>query len=415
MRSHEPTSPAPVETGAGWLAPGDVIGGVYRVRSLLGKGGGGHVYDGDDLLLHRRVAIKVAPRGPRGDLLVNEAIALAGVRDPSVVTIHSLGHHLAITYVVMEYLYGVTLDVHLARTSGDGPRSRAEALDALIAICQGLAALHRAGLCHGDLKPANIMLAPGGRTVLLDVAAGPPEQARRTPHYFAPELLAAGAPVGSAAADLYAVGVIAYQLFTGAVPFDGPNAAAILYRHISDPPPELGTLRPDLPTPIVELVHALVAKAPAARPSSVDAVLWRLRDLRERPSDAPTRPRRVMVVDDDADVIPIAVAAVRRAWPGTEIDVAGDGADALRRIRSSEPDVILLDLVMPVMSGIELCTHLRSVGLAQRTQFVSIGARTDAHDLAMLNQLGITRFVPKGPDFVDRLGGVLGELARILP
>ncbi len=391
-----------------WLAPEEVVDGRYRIRAPLGRGGGGQVYEADDLRLQRRIALKVAPRGRDGELLTGEAVALASIRDPAVVDIHATGEHGRLVYVAMERLYGVTLAQHLARTAADTPLPGSEILALLIAVCEGLGALHRGGLFHGDLKPANVILAPGGRTVLLDVAIG----SRRTPHYLAPELLVAGAPVGSPAADLYALGVVGHELCTGRVPFDGNSVPAVLYKHLHAAPPDLAAARPDLSLEVVAVLRSLMAKNPGARPSSAEAVTWRLLDaLHQAPRRARAEAPRVMIVDDDPDVEPLAAAAVREIWPDAQVDVANDGAEALLRIRAAPPDIVLLDLVMPVMSGIELCTHLRSAGLAPRCQFVSIGSRTDADDVSILNQLGITRFVPKGRGFAERLTRVLAELA----
>lgn len=395
------------------LSAGDVVDARFRVRGLLGEGGVGQVYEADDLRLQRRVAIKLARRGVHADKLVAEGIALASIRDPSVVEVHAIGDHDAWAYLVMERLYGVTLDTHLARSQDGGARlAKDEILDRLSAITHGLRALHRGGLFHGDLKPANIMLAPGERTVLLDVVAqqsdGSPVP--RTPHYLAPELLSAAAPVGSPAADLYALGVIAFELCAGRVPFDGSHIAAILYQHLTDVPPRVTSLREDLPPGLADVVASLLAKRPEDRIDTAETVHWLLEDLRRRGAGSGGTDVRLLVVDDDPEVVPLVTALVRARWPGVEIQAACDGADALRQIRAEEPDVILLDLVMPEMSGIELCTHLRGAGLARRSQIISIGARTATEDVSLLNLLGITQFVPKGAGFAERLSGVLGGL-----
>ena len=143
---------------------GEVLGEAYEIRALLGQGGMGQVFDAYDRNLSRRVAIKANfPEVPQS--VRNEAQALAAVHHPGVVGVYALGTHGGVDYMVMEHVAGVTLAHHLERLE-DIPL--AERVDLLIAIADGLAAIHRAGISHGDVKPENILLSASGRLVLTD-------------------------------------------------------------------------------------------------------------------------------------------------------------------------------------------------------------------------------------------------------
>jgi serine/threonine protein kinase len=271
---------------------GDRVGTSYRLLRLLGRGATSFVFEAEDSVLSRRVAIKVVEDAKTGaETLVHEAKALAATRHPGLPVVHGLGVHRGFTYLVLERLYGVTLDDHLARA----PRRRLgleEGLDVLLAVADVLAAVHRAGLAHRDLKPANVMLCAEGRTVLLDFGIVAPEVAARdvprcgTPRYLAPEVILSQLVPGHAhLVDVYAFGALAYELFAGQPAFDADTMIRTLERHLADPAPDLADARPDLPPALGELLGACLAKAPADRPADMTTVSWELLGLRRRSQD----------------------------------------------------------------------------------------------------------------------------------
>jgi serine/threonine protein kinase len=271
---------------------GDHVGNSYRLLRLLGRGATSFVFEAEDSVLSRRVAIKVAENAQVGaEVLLHEAKALAATRHPGLPVVHGLGVHRGFTYLVLERLYGVTLDDHLERAPG---RRLAldEGLDVLTAVADVLAAVHRAGLAHRDLKPANVMLCAGARTVLLDFGIVAPEVAARevprcgTPRYLAPEVILSQLVPGHAhLVDVYAFGALAYELFSGRPAFDGETMVRTLERHLADPAPDLADARPELPRGLAALVGACLAKAPADRPTDMTTVSWELLGLRRRSHD----------------------------------------------------------------------------------------------------------------------------------
>jgi eukaryotic-like serine/threonine-protein kinase len=279
--------PPGTDAHAPLLARGTVLGDQFEVRDLIGEGGMGQVYEAQDRWLNRRVAIKVG-RTAQGTSVLAEAQALAALRHPSIVAIHSVGHHGGMEYVVMELIHGPSLDEHMIRQ-----RKRAqlfpihEAVELLVGVSEGLAAVHRAGIAHCDVKPSNILLAPGNRVVLTDFGIFQPEintsKARDpagSPSYMAPETISRTVRPGEAyLVDIYALGVMAYELLTGAPPFPDGNVNRVFWWHLTQEPPKPRERRPEVPPRLSDLVHEMLAKDPRTRPQSMEEVSWRLQHL----------------------------------------------------------------------------------------------------------------------------------------
>ncbi|MEM9492615.1 MAG: serine/threonine-protein kinase, partial [Myxococcota bacterium] len=202
------------------LAPDQILDGTYRIRSMLGAGGMGQVFSARDLNLDCDVAIKVSwPHVPRGNLR-REGMALAALRHPGLVAVYAMGHHKGLDYLVMERLYGLSLHDHLYHRGKAHPFSVAEGLEVLIGVADTLAVIHRGGYVHRDLKPGNIMLAPGHRIVLFDLGislradqAVKIERLAGSPHYMAPDGITMSiAQDQGHLIDIYALGVIAYEM-----------------------------------------------------------------------------------------------------------------------------------------------------------------------------------------------------------
>jgi serine/threonine-protein kinase len=276
-----PISDRPNDSGTG-----------YVIRSRLGSGGFGTVFRAFDMDAGRDVALKrihiaaLYDVGERQRLVASakaELEAAAAIRHPGVVRVFAVGTEPnGDFYVVQEFVQGEGLQAVMARP---GEKGAAEVVPFLLRIAQALDALHRAGVVHRDLKPGNIIVKGGWQPVLVDFGiAHVPSRAEvakenlGTLQYTAPEQ-AAGEPA-EAAADLYALGVIAYQWLTGKLPLDVPadiDAAVKMLRR-EDPVP-LRKLRPDLPRELTDLVDQLLEKKPKKRPASASEVAERLQGL----------------------------------------------------------------------------------------------------------------------------------------
>ncbi len=382
---------------------GQLLSGVFRITKLLGEGGQGQVYEAEDLVLNRRVAIKVARHGNRS--LRREAQALAALTSPLIPAVHVLGVHEGLEYLVMERIYGATLENHLSQRRAAGRLfSIQEVLDVLVSIADGLVSIHHAGVAHRDVKPANVMLCPGGRVLLMDLGIVLPEVdvstsgVSGTPAYMAPEAIRGQIAPGEAwQIDLYALGVIAFEMLTGELPFKAAGTEALLDEHLSTPAPSVLDHRSASPAALSSLVASLLAKHPSDRPPTTEDVAWRLRGIRDKWDTVSAPVFSVLVVDDDPDARALLVQAVREGAPDAEICTAVNGKDGIEQFEEQPPSLLLLDLQLGDMNGIEVCLHLKGTRLADRCTIIPVSGTARDHDVRLLNQLGISNFVPKGP------------------
>jgi serine/threonine-protein kinase len=401
------------------FAVGEVVSGSYEIRGLLGTGGMGEVYDAHDRVLSRQVAVKVVRPGIASDYLLREGRALAAIHHPGVVAVHTMGTHRGVAFLVLERVRGLSLDRMLDDRRGRGERfPLGEAMDLLVAVADGLAVVHRAGLAHRDVKPANIMLAPGGRVVLMDFGLVLPH-ADRAGHrniagslpYMPPEALTGTMAEGEATlSDVYALGVLAYELLTGVVPFDGEEADELYRAKVSHRQPRISELRSDVPGGLDDTVAQLMAPQPGDRPQGAEAALWQLRALRTRAAKGgEPRPFSVLVVDDDPDMRTALSLFVRSTVPDADIDEAPDGRQAVRSVRRRVPDLCLLDVDLPDINGIEVCMLLRGMQLGDACMIVSVSGRATRADVELLQQLGVCS-LEKGPSLSTELAGLIRQM-----
>lgn len=248
--------------------------GKYLVREEVGHGTMGTVYRGYDAALQRHVAIKVLDfhrsREPEFvERFLREARTAARLRHPGIVTVHDVGQEGSRYYFVMEFLEGPSLREYMRQRS---PLPSAEALALLRQLAAALDYAHGQGVVHRDVKPANVMIVSGGRAVLTDfsiVKAASDTQltgtgvALGTPAYMAPEQASEGQV--TAATDLYALAVIAYEMLGGHPPFQAESTLALLYRIVHEPPVALSQYRPDLPLTVSGVLTQALAKNPRQR------------------------------------------------------------------------------------------------------------------------------------------------------
>ena len=263
-----------------------LFAGRYALVRMLGRGGMGTVYEAKDSLVGDVVALKTlelgSDAGPDALERFSREVRLARrITHPHVARMHDLGTHEGQSFLTMEFVEGEDLRALLGR---ERPLAASRAARIALAVCEGLAAAHAAGVVHRDLKPANVLVEKGGRIVLTDfgiarAVAG--EVASRTmgtvgtPMYMAPEQVS-GDPV-DARADLYAVGLLLHEMLTGDPPFTGETPWAAALARLRKPPPDLRQ-RPTIPPPLAELVHRCLALAPDERPASALELAGALRD-----------------------------------------------------------------------------------------------------------------------------------------
>jgi len=256
--------------------------GPYRLKRLIGQGGMGRVFEALDPRLGRTVAVKVlasalvASRLAK-DRFLREARAASALDHPNLVTVHDLGETPGGELYLVTALYeGETLRERLSRGPLDFDTARAVALG----VARGLAAAHRAGILHRDVKPANIFLTTAGETKLLDFGiarivgeSGPTKtgQVPGTPAYMAPEQVL-GDPLDERV-DLWGLGATLYEMLSGRRAFPGDGDQAVINSVLQRDPDPLSRWRPDAPPELSNLVARLLAKHPADRPTSAEAVI----------------------------------------------------------------------------------------------------------------------------------------------
>jgi serine/threonine-protein kinase len=401
------------------FARGEVIDDEYRVGELLGAGGMSWVYEAEDLRLGRRVALKVANDRQFVGALEKEARALSAIRHPGVVQVHAMREHAGHAYLVLERLHGRTLQEHLDEARERGRTFAVdEALDLLIGISDALAAAHRVPIAHRDLKPDNVLLA-GARIVLFDFGLFVPEvEVRAHPElagcaeFIAPEVIQRKVVPGEGPLiDLYALGILAHELLVGRTPFLAETWETTLARHLRDYAPRVDELRADLPSALADLVAELVQRRPCDRPSGAEEVLWRLLAIRH-PSGfgAGVRPLRVLVIDDDPRIASVLRRSLKTAMPQLAVETETDPVTAVQEVERSRPDLVLLDLHMPQMNGIEVAMAFQALPPAKRPRVVATSTSASEADRQVLRSLGVATFVPKDDRFVIELAAVIGEL-----
>ncbi len=252
-----------------------LLNGRYQTIRELGHGGMGTVYLALDNYLEREVAVKVLNRQQLGTagrgLLLNEARSAARLSHPNVVMVFDVGEQDDMPFIVMEYVEGDTL-----------AQARPTRLDEVMRLARQLcAALHHAhqkGLVHRDVKPHNVLITPEGVAKLMDFGLAraldkneidPDNSFAGTLSYVAPEQ-AMGEAIGPAA-DLYAFGVLLYEMVTGELPFSG-NSMQILLQHMQDLPDPPRDRNEHVPSAMNELILHLMQKNPAERPASAQEV-----------------------------------------------------------------------------------------------------------------------------------------------
>ena len=287
---------------------GRLLDGRYQIRSRIARGGMATVYLATDLRLERRVAIKVmhghlADDSQFKQRFIQEARSAARLAHPNVVNVFDQGQDADSAYLVMEYLPGITLRDLLVEY---GSLTSQQTIDITEAVLSGLAAAHKAGIVHRDLKPENVLLADDGRIKIGDFGLARAASANTatgaallgTIAYLSPELVTRG--VADTRSDIYAVGIMMFEMLTGEQPFKGEQPMKIAYQHANDTVPAPSGKNSKVPAELDELVMWATARDPEQRPRDARAMLDQLHEteslLRTALPTASTATQRTMVL-----------------------------------------------------------------------------------------------------------------------
>lgn len=314
---------------------GQLLDGRYRIEAHIAAGGMATVYRAVDTRLDRVLALKVMHPALATDVsfverFIREAKSVARLAHPNVVAVFDQGAQGAYVYLAMEYVAGCTLRDVLRERGALQPRA---ALDILEPVLAALGAAHRAGFVHRDMKPENVLIGDDGRVKVADfglvravgTATDTTGSLLGTVSYLAPEQIEHG--TADTRSDVYACGVVLYEMLTGAKPHTGENAAQIIYRHLNSDVPAPSAVVPGLPVALDSLVASATARNPEVRPH--DAVLLL----------AESREARAALTDAELDAVP--PGALADAHDGTDdrtsvipraLPVDGDGVHRTSRL-----------------------------------------------------------------------------------
>lgn len=278
---------------------GALLGGRYRVKGMLARGGMATVYQARDERLERAVAVKIIHPDHLGDAeflkrLSDEAKTVARLGHPNVVAVYDQGSHEGAPYVVMEFVRGRTLRQVLDDRRRLDP---AESLAVLEQMLAALAVAHRAGLVHRDVKPENVLVAapPNGSGDLVDAVVKVADfglahtvdvgqrrsggQLLATAEYVAPELVSEGR--ADSRADVYSCGIVLFEMLTGRVPYDGARPADVAWQHVDQDVPPPSRIVAGLPQLVDDVVARSTSRDPAERPRDAAEMLAEIQSARE--------------------------------------------------------------------------------------------------------------------------------------
>ncbi|KAB2966519.1 MAG: serine/threonine protein kinase, partial [Thermoanaerobaculia bacterium] len=272
------------------IGPGSLLGSRFEILALLGSGGMGVVYKARDRELDDLVALKMLKKEVAGDRALVERmkseIRLARrITHPNVLRTFDFGEIDGVPFISMEYVRGITLRAMLEQS---GRLPYAAGVRLARQLLSGLAAAHGLDIVHRDIKPENVLLDPMGSVKLMDFGLARPVQRMEpgltqagwlvgTPHYLAPEQIEGRE--ADQRADVYACGVVLYELFTGRLPFGGENPMEILMEHLQRQPAAPSLYWTEIPRSLEVLLMRCLEKDPAARPAGAAALLRELERL----------------------------------------------------------------------------------------------------------------------------------------
>ncbi|WP_346138769.1 Stk1 family PASTA domain-containing Ser/Thr kinase [Streptomyces coeruleofuscus] len=329
---------------------GQVLDGRYRVDARIAVGGMATVYRAVDTRLDRVLALKVmhpslAVDGSFVERFIREAKSVARLAHPNVVQVFDQGTDGSYVYLAMEYVAGCTLRDVLRERGALQPRA---ALDILEPVLAALGAAHRAGFVHRDMKPENVLIGDDGRVKVadfglvraVDTVTNTTGTVLGTVAYLAPEQIENG--TADPRVDVYACGVMLYEMLTGDKPHDGDSPAVILYKHLHEDVPPPSAAVPGLAYELDEMVASATARTPEIRPHDAVALLAQVRDGRGRLTveQLDAVPPQALAADHDntddrTSVIPRALTTPR-PLPVNE-DEEGSAAPLNRTSRFQSP------------------------------------------------------------------------------
>ncbi|MCI0601521.1 response regulator [bacterium] len=420
----------------------------YRILEEIGEGGMGQIYRSEDLRLGRQVAIKVLPprvtKNEKARLrLIREARLASSLNHPNIVTIYSIEETEKLSFIAMEYVPGESLWKILQ----NGPMELLKVLDIGIQVADALNAAHVAGLVHRDIKPANVMISPRGQVKLLDFGLAKPFLPSDDKNFqFTKDLSAVGVPVGTVSymspeqtrgedvdsrSDIWSLGSVLYQAATGSLPFQGPSALSVMHDIATAELIPPSKVRPDIPLEFDHIMKKAMAKDRQDRFPSVSEFSDRLRRLKgsidkdlsdpalqaalirsliEPPSGpVPKLPHRVLdstpkiklgrvfLVEDNEENRDMLSRRLQKR--GFDVSSATNAEEGIKKIIEEQPDLVLMDISLPLMNGFEASGHLKTNPFSRNIPIIALTAHAMPDDKQNALNAGCDDYDTKPIDF----------------
>jgi DNA-binding NarL/FixJ family response regulator/tRNA A-37 threonylcarbamoyl transferase component Bud32 len=411
----------------------------YEVQEHLGDGSTATVYKALDTRLGRQVALKVLlphVRETTRKRFFQEALAAAQLNHPNIMAIYDIGDEDDYHFLVVEYVEGVSLSYYV-------PSPPHMVVNLGKQIASALQYAHAHYVIHRDIKPANIKVTPTGVVKIMDLGLALPREATRvtadgmvigTPAYLSPEQ-AQGHTLDHRT-DIYSLGVVLYEMATGHLPFDADEIPALLLQQVKQPPPPPRLIAPDLPVELERVILKTLEKNPVRRYQTAEALASALDSVIVAEPDAPaiddkTQPRkptddaaphnvtqggrlvtrrtkptiRVLMADDHTILRKALASFLESRDDFVVVGEAADGAAALKETLALLPDVLLLDLNMPVKGGLEIIPSVRAE--APNVKILVLTGREEDWYIMRALRAGAHGYILKNADENELVDGII--------
>ncbi len=398
----------------------------YEVIRHLGEGSTATVYLAKDLRLGRDVALKILlphVQESARKRFFQEAEAAAQLNHPNIMSLYDIDEDHNSHFLVVEYIDGVSLSKYV-------PSSVATIVDLGSQIARALHYAHENGVIHRDIKPANIQVTPARQVKIMDLGLALPREAKRvtahgmvigTPAYLSPEQ-AQGLELDRRT-DIYSLGIVLFEMATGELPFSADDIGALLLQQVRQPAPKPSTFNPDIPIALENIIMRTLEKKPDRRYQTADALanaleaVVELPDAGKRPAPDPAlghrhtatvdiqqRTIRVLLADDHNVLRKTLVSFLEQREDFVVVGEANDGASALRETVMLLPDVLILDLNMPGMSGLEVLPKIRQE--APSVKVLVLTGREEEWYIVQALSAGANGYLMKSGDEQEIIDGI---------